>query len=352
MLKPRSSIQNLHPYHSPILTRDALSLDLNENMAGCSPHVLARLRALTVQDVSLYPQREEGEKIVAKFLGIAPEQVLLTNGMDDALALLFSAYLGRGDELMFADPTFVMYPMLGQACGANVMRLASGEDLELPVAEFLRDISPRTRLIAIANPNNPTGLLARHEDLLGIVESAPDAAVLIDEAYFEFCGETLMGDLERYPNLFVARTFSKVYGLAGLRLGVLAGAAEQIGFIRRFCPPFNVNGAALACVEAALNDQDFATNYVDQMKDGCRRMERLCHELGLHFWPSSTNFVLVRVGEKVAAFVDIMRERGIIVRNSSGNPGCAGCVRITAGTREQMERVLQAIRESVEEIRK
>ncbi len=258
MLKPRASIQSLHPYHSPIVSRDGLALDLNENAAGCSPRVLARLRALSAEDVSRYPRREDGERLVAKFLGIPAGQVLLTNGMDDALAQLFGAYLSSaleqdtGDELLFADPTFVMYPMLGQACGAKVVRLQSGENLALPVTDFLQRISPRTRLVAIANPNNPTGLVAPRADLLRIVDAAPDAAVLIDEAYFEFCGETLIGDLAHHPNLFVARTFSKAYGLAGLRLGVLTGAVEQIGYIRRFCPPFNVNSAVLAGLEGAL----------------------------------------------------------------------------------------------------
>src|SRR5208282_1595160 len=133
MLKPRDQIAALSPYHSPIVSRAGLSLDLNESMAGCSPRVLARLRSLSAADVSLYPQREIGERLVANFLRLAPEQVLLANGMDEALALLFAAYLGPGDELLFADPTFVMYPMLGEALGAKVVRLRSGEGLALPV---------------------------------------------------------------------------------------------------------------------------------------------------------------------------------------------------------------------------
>ena len=351
MLKPRPCIESLSPYLSPIVSREGLCLDLNENAAGCSPRVLTRLHALTAAEVSRYPTREEGERLVAAHLGVAPEQLLLTNGVDDALALLFSTYLTTGDELLFADPTFVMYPMLGQACGATLLRLKSGDALELPVEKFLHHISTRTRVIAIANPNNPTGLVAPRAGLLRIVQSAPNAAVLIDEAYFEFCGQTLIGDLMSYPNLFVTRTFSKAYGLAGLRLGVLTGAAEQLGFIRRFCPPFNVNAAALACFEAALTDQAFVRDYVEQMKRSCRQIETLCEELGLRFWPSSTNFVLIRVGKNAASFADAMQRRGVIVRVMSASPGCEGCVRITAATSEQMDRVLQVMRESIGEIR-
>jgi len=268
MLKPRASISALAPYRSPIMSRAGLSLDLNESMAGCSPRVLARLRDLSAADVSLYPQRELGERLVAKFLGIASEQLLLTNGLDEALLLLFASYLGPADELLFADPTFTMYPMLGEALGAKVVRVQSGHDLALPVADLLARISPRTRVIAIANPNNPTGLAAARADLLKIAQAAPDAAVLIDEAYFEFYGETLITDLPSHPNLFVARTFSKAYGLAGLRLGVLTGAAEQIGYLRRFSEPFNVNSVALACLEVALADQAFVRAHVAQVQQG------------------------------------------------------------------------------------
>ena len=357
MLKPRDVIAGLNFYHSPIVSRHGLSLDLNESMAGCSPRVLARLRSLSAADVSLYPQREVGERMIANFLGIAPEQVLLTNGMDEALSLVFTSYLGPDDELLFADPTFVMYPMLGEALGAKVVRLQSGEDLALPAADFLARISPRTRVIAIANPNNPTGLASPRAGLLKIAEAAPNAAVLVDEAYFEFCGaaltcKTLIPDLARHPNLFVARTFSKAYGLAGLRLGVLTGAAEQIDYLRRLSLPFNVNSVALACLEEALADRVFVSEHVAQIKGGRERLAQLFEELGLHFWPSQTNFVLVRVGENAKAFVESMQRREVLVRDSSANPGCDGCVRITVGTPQQMDGVLQAIREAVAETRR
>ncbi|MGA7289421.1 MAG: histidinol-phosphate transaminase [Terriglobales bacterium] len=354
MLKPRETIAGLRPYHSPILSREGLSLDLNESMAGCSPRVLARLHSLSAKEVSLYPQREAGERLVGNFLGVAPEQVLVTNGMDEALSLVFTAYLDAGDELLFADPTFVMYPMLGAALGAEVVRVRSGEDLTLPVADLLARISARTRVIAIANPNNPTGVAATRADLLKIVESAPNAAVVIDEAYFEFCGggltcRTLIPDLARRPNLFVARTFSKAYGLAGLRLGVLTGAAEQIDYLRRLSLPFNVNSVVLACLEEALADRAFVSEHVAQIKRGREQLTRLFNDLGLRFWPSQTNFVLVRIGDSAKAFAEAMKRRSVLVRDFSASPCCEGCVRITIGTPKQMDEVLPAIRESFEE---
>jgi len=351
MLKPRATIAALPPYHSPIASREGLSLDLNESMAGCSPRVLTRLHSLSAKDVSLYPKRELGEKLVADFLGASPDQILLTNGMDEALALLFATYLGPADELLFADPTFVMYPMLGAALDAKVVRVQSGEDLSLPVSSLLSQISTRTRVIAIANPNNPTGLVATRDDLLKIAKAAPHAAVLIDEAYFDFYGETLIPDLENYPNLFVARTFSKAYGLAGLRLGVLIGAPEQIAYMRRIGVPFNVNSVVLACLEEALSDQAFVSQHVAQVRQARENLAQLFNELEIRHWPSQTNFVLVRVGA-AKEFVESMQRRGILIRDSSASPGCAGCVRITLGTPEQMQGVMQAVRETLAEFRR
>jgi histidinol-phosphate aminotransferase len=349
MLKPRKTVSALSPYRSPIASRARLNLDLNESMAGCSPRVLARLRSLSAKELSFYPKREDGEQLVANFVGVAPEQVLLTNGMDEALSLLFTTYLDPGEELLFADPTFGMYSMLGEALGAKVTRLQPPEDLKLPVGDLLANISEGTRVIVIANPNNPTGLAAPRADLLKIANAGPDAAVLIDEAYFDFCGETMISDLKNHPNLFVGRTFSKAYGLAGLRLGVLIGPPEQISYMRRIGVPFNVNSVALACLEEALSDQSFVREHIAQVRQGREQLAQLFDELGLRYWPSQTNFVLVRIGD-VKRFAESMQRRGIQVRDSSASPGCAGCVRITVGTPKQMEELLQAIREAIAEV--
>jgi histidinol-phosphate aminotransferase len=351
MLKPRAAILALDPYCSPISSRDGLSLDLNENLAGCSPRVLARMSRLTTSDISRYPQREVGERLVAGFLGVTPEQVLLTNGADEALTLLFAAYLSESTEIILADPTFVMYPMIAQAFGAKLVRVPPDANFSLPTAVVLAAISPRTRVIAIANPNNPTGTAAPLGELLRIAQSAPDAAVLIDEAYFELHGQTVLPEVQNNPNLFVVRTLSKVYGLAGLRLGALIGPPEQIGYIRRFCPPFNVNAVVLACLEEALADQSFVSQYVTQMKQGRERIEKLCEELGLQYWPSATNFVLVRVGANATPFTESMQRRGFMIRDASGQPGCPGCVRITVPAGDQMDNLLAAMQQALGEVR-
>jgi histidinol-phosphate aminotransferase len=206
-------------------------------------------------------------------------------------------------------------------------------------------------LIAVASPNNPTGGVASREQLLTIAKNAPGAALLVDEAYYDFHGKTVMPEVGDVPNLFVARTFSKAYGLAGLRIGILAGPREQMPMVRRVSSPYSVNAVALLALPAALADSEFIANYVAQVKAGRAKLENELQRMGINWWPSEANFVLMRIGERHREFVAGMRQRGILVRDRSSDPGCDGCVRITIGTAAQTERLLAAFREVVSELK-
>src|SRR5712671_2677796 len=227
MLEARDAVKNLHAYRPPLAGRTGLRLDFNESTVGCSPRVLARLRSLDSELLARYPEREPVEKEVADFLGLDPAQVLLTNGVDEAIHLLCSTYLDPGDEALIVTPTFAMYAIFAQAEGARVVEVRAGNNFTFPENALLAQLTPRTRLIAVANPNNPTGAAVACNVLIQIAQAAPQAAVLVDEAYFEFHGETLIDHPRQIENLFVARTFSKAYGLAGLRIGILAGEAAD-----------------------------------------------------------------------------------------------------------------------------
>lgn len=352
MLSPRVAIAAVPSYHPPLAEREGLRLDFNENTLGCSPRVLGRLRQLTAEDLARYPEREPVEGMVAEFLEADASEVLLTNGVDEAIHLLCQTYLAPGDDALIVVPTYSMYRIYMMAAGAQVISVPAGEDFQFPLEKVLGRISPRTRLIAIANPNNPTGTIAAGEDLFRIARAAPSAALLVDEAYFEFYGQTLLAKRAEFPNLFVARTFSKVYGMAGLRVGVLVGDRDQMKSLRRVSSPYNVNVVALACLPAALADQDFIRQYVAEVKEGLLMLERALQEAGIKFWPSRANFVLFRPGATASAsatFVDQMRRRGILVRDRSSDPGCAGCVRVTVGPREHTERLLEALHETLQQ---
>jgi histidinol-phosphate aminotransferase len=193
--------------------------------------------------------------------------------------------------------------------------------------------------------------VASCEQLLAIAKSAPGAALLADEAYYEFHGKTVLSDVVRQSNLFVARTFSKAYGLAGLRIGMLAGPREQMPMLRRVSSPYSVNAVALLALPAALADGGYVANYAAQVRTGRTRLERELTPAGIAWWPSEANFVLIRIGEKHREFVTAMRQRGILVRDRSTDPGCEGCVRITIGTTQQTDRLLVELRDVVAELK-
>src|SRR5271157_5968965 len=185
MLSARKAVRQMHEYHPPLAGRTGLRLDFNENTEGCSPRVLARIREITADDLARYPEREPVEAIAATHLGLLLEQVLLTNGVDEGIHLLCEAYLEPSDEAVVVTPTFSMYEIFAEATGATVVRVQCGEDLRFPLDKVLASITPATRLIAVASPNNPTGGVASRQDLLVIAQSARQAALMVDEAYFE-----------------------------------------------------------------------------------------------------------------------------------------------------------------------
>jgi histidinol-phosphate aminotransferase len=343
MLNARKAVREMHEYHPPLAGRVGVRLDFNENTEGCSPRVLERIRAITADELARYPERGPVEAVVAGHLGLPAEQVLLTNGVDEAIHLLCEAYLEPADEVMVVTPTFGMYEIFAEATGARVVRVQCGTDLRFPFERVLESVTAATRLIAVASPNNPTGGVASREQLLAIALNAPQAAVLVDEAYYEFHGTTVMPDVVKEDNIFVARTFSKAYGLAGLRIGILVGPCEQMPMVRRVSSPYSVNAVALAALPVALGDSEYVSGYVGQVRTGRARLEEALTVRGIAWWPSEANFVLFRIGRQHGEFVAAMRQRGILVRDRSSDPGCEGCVRITIGTCEQMDTLLEAL---------
>jgi histidinol-phosphate aminotransferase len=345
MLKARESVQTLKEYHPPLGNREGIRLDFNENTVGCSPRVLERLRTLTGEDLARYPVRDKGERVVSQHLGVSTDELLLTNGTDEAIHLVCETYLEPADEALIVVPTFAMFEIYAAATGASIISIPSGSGFKFPTEAVLSRITARTRFIAVANPNNPTGAFVPAPDLLRIAKAAPDAAILIDEAYFEFCGETAITQWRETPNLFVTRTFSKAYGMAGLRIGVLMGNKEQLAVLRRSSSPYNLNSVALACLPDASADRDFINGYVTDVKRGRSELEAELAAWGVRFWPSRANFVLMYLGENCKPFIREMRTRGILVRDRSNDFGCADCVRITLGSRDHNQRMLSALRE-------
>jgi histidinol-phosphate aminotransferase len=349
-VEPRRAVLAMPEYHPPLAGRDALRLDFNENTFAPSPRVIETLHALTAESMTVYPERHGVEEIVARKFGLDAEQVLLTNGVDEAIHLMACTFLDEGDEALICTPTFFMYDVSIGLMTSRLKRVQTDDSMVFPFERFMEAITPKTKLIIVASPNNPTGATVSREQLLAIAKAAPQAVMMVDEAYFHFFGESTMDDIDAVPNLIVARTFSKAYGLANLRIGMLAGDARLIGYVRKVASPYNVNGVALAVLPGALADDAYVNWYVEQVHAGRGRIFAALKELHVRTWPSAANFVLMDIGARHKELCTRMRAKGVLLRDRSGDPGCEGYVRITVGVEEQVTRGLAALRETLSEM--
>ncbi len=344
MLSPRRAVIAMAPYSPPSSGRKGkLRLDFNENTVGSSPKVVEAIqRALSADGLTVYPEYFDTKPALAKFFGVTEDEFILANGTDEAIQVLVNTYVDDGQEVLTMHPSYAMYKFYAEVAGAKVRELSYREsDLSFPLETFLDAIRPETRAILIANPNNPTGTGITLEQVVAIVERASHAAVLIDEAYFEFCGVTALPLIERYPNLFVSRTFSKVFGMAAMRIGCLFSQAENVKYMHKAQSPYSVNQLAAIAARAAVEDPDYIANYVREALAARDDIYRGFERLGVPYYPSQANFVLFRLGERSIEIRDKLRERGVLVRDRSYE--IAGCVRVTAGTRAQAARFLEEL---------
>ncbi len=344
---PRAAVLAMKEYHPPLGNRDGLRLDFNENTFACSPRVAEALAAVTTSALTRYPERGPIEALVAAKLGLAANQILLTNGVDEAIHVLCQTWLDQDTEILLPVPTYSMYEVYASATGAKITTVQAGPDFTFPYERVRAAISPRTRIIALANPNSPTGSVITRSQILALAEAAAHAMILVDEAYFHFFGETVIDCIGEVPNIIVARTFSKAYGLAGLRLGLLAASEEAMVWMRRVISPYSVNALALACLPAAIDDDAYLNWYVAEVKAARTAFVTLLASCSVPYWPSEANFVLLDIGAKHREFVRAMHARSVLVRDRSADPGCQGCVRITIGPREQMQQSHTALAESL-----
>jgi histidinol-phosphate aminotransferase len=333
MINPRDAVREMAPYSPPSGGREGkLRLDFNENTVGCSPRVIEALtQYLTADHLSIYPEYAAALHDLAAFFSVQAEEFTLTNGTDEAIQLLVNTFLDDGAEVLMMKPSYAMYKFYSQLAGASVRELDYPSDLQFPLEAFLAAIRPSTRAILISNPNNPTGSGIGLDAISQILNRAPHAAVLIDEAYFEFCGVTALNWLREYPNLFVSRTFSKVYGMAAMRCGCLFSSAENMQWVRKAQSPYSVNTLAAVAARAAVQDTAYVKQYVAEVlqsrEDVCRGLDKL----GISYFPSQANFVLMYLGDRAIPIRDAFRERDILVRDRSYE--IPGCVRVTLGTR-------------------
>jgi histidinol-phosphate aminotransferase len=323
-----------------------LRLHLNENTGGCSPRVVEAVRAFDARGLATYPDYRAAVLETAAFLDVDPDWLVLTNGLDEGVLLSAIAFLPPGEhppELIVAMPAFETYITTAKALHARVVPVAPGPDYSFPLEEILAALTPHTKLIYINNPNNPTGQPVPKEAIRRVARAAAHAVVFVDEAYHDFMGENFLAEARDYPNVIVGRTFSKAHGLAGMRVGVMIARPEVLEPIRFVMPLFNLNVVAVAALRAAMTDKDFTPWSVAQATESKRLIYDALDRVGLRYWKSAANFVLVDGGDRVRELVDGLIARGVLVRDRSKDPYCPNCFRITAGVVEYTRTAIQAL---------
>jgi len=325
--------------------RDILKMASNESPLGPSPKAVEAIRGWLGQ-LHLYPESAFDLKgALSRKLGVGGERLVLGNGSNDVLEIAARTFLRAGDSVVFAQHAFLVYPLVAQVIGATQLQVPArgfGADLDAMLAA----IRPDTRMVFLANPNNPTGTLSAWDDVRAFVQRVPaNVFVVLDEAYGEYLPDELRSPtlswLRDFPNLMVMRTLSKAYGLAGLRVGFAVAHPDAAELMNRVRQPFNVNQLALVAATAALDDEAFIARSRDVNAKGLAQLREGFERLGLEYIPSYGNFITVRIGNANAVYMALLRE-GVIVRPVA-NYGMPEHLRVTVGLPEHNARFLAAL---------
>lgn len=343
-LTPREAVLRMDPYRPPTNgRRNKLRLDFNENTVGAPAHVLDFLkRYLTASDLAIYPEYDHALEDLSLHFSVGIDELTLTNGTDEAIQLLINTYVGEGDEVLILRPSYAMYRFYSQLAGANVCEIdyRSGT-LEFPFEELLDRVTPATRAVLLSNPSNPTGTGTNMRAIEQLLARAVNAAVLVDEAYYEFSGVTVLPLIDTYPNLFVSRTFSKIYGMAAMRCGCLFSQPVNMAHVCKTQSPYSVNALAAMAARIAVKDQKFVEDYALEVLTARELLYVGLERLKIPYVKSQANFVLFQAGARAGELCDELRNRGILVRDRSYD--IPGSVRVTVGTRDQVQQFLDEL---------
>ena len=356
-----SALQNL-PVYQPgrpieevarelrLRLEDVIKLASNENPLGPSPSAMAAMEK-ALHNVHLYPDGNAFylKRRLTEQLDVTPANLVLGNGSNEIIEFVSHALLDGSSEVVVSQYCFAIYPIMALMFGARPV-VVPAKDHGHDLAALAAAITPRTRIVYVANPNNPTGTLASREAVLELIDAVPENVLLVmDEAYIEFLDDPV--DLlpvirdGSHPNLILMRTFSKIHGLAGLRLGYGIGHPELISALEKVRQPFNINSMAQAAALAAIDDMEHTTRTRQANREGVKFLQQAFARAGLEFVPSHANFVLVKVGDGKGVFEALQRQ-GIIVRPMAGYQ-LPEWIRISVGTSEENERCLRALEKVV-----
>jgi len=346
IVKPKSTLQGvIKKLHLNSNRKDKIKLDLNENLMGCSLKVIEALKKVTCDDISVYPEYDTFMDKLSSYLDVGKNNLMITNGADEALRVIMDTYLDKNDEIIIPNPTFYIFESHSEIIGAKKNLVDYNDDLSFPVDSILEKINANTKMITIVNPNNPTGTIVYRNDIVRILEKAKNAIVLVDEAYFQFSNKSCKDLINSYSNLIVVQTFSKGFGLAGVRLGYIISNENVIQNLRKIVLPYGVNGLSIVAGSAALDDLEFVDHYVNLVRDNRSYLLAELDKVGVRTYQSDANFIVANFGENLDIVCKKLNEKNILVNNVSSLPLLDGCLRIAIGTRTQMETLVNEIKD-------
>ncbi len=350
----RKTLENIKIYEAGIPMEDIKrkyglarvdKLSTNENPLNCSPKVIESV-IKAASNLSLYPDGNSTElrKAIAKFYGVDKDEIIVTNGLDEMITILTMAFLDAGDETIIPDNTFSSYTIAAQIADANIKTVPI-KNFKLDLDGIAKAIGDNTKLIWLCNPNNPTGTIFTEAEFFHFMSRVPkDTVVLYDEAYAEFVTDSDYPKdsfklYKKYPNMVIMRTFSKVYGLAGLRVGYSFANKALLQSINKVRNVFNVNKLAQIAATVALDDQDFVKEVIAVNNEGKEYLYKSFDAMGITYIPSETNYILLDTGKDCGEVFESMQRQGVIIRPIRGT-----FIRVTIGTMDQNERFIGALK--------
>lgn len=341
-MQVKSHLKDLYRVKSSGISRQGmLRLDMNEAFAALPDDFIASvLSHIDADYLSMYPEYEALQKKIALSDGLNTGNICLSNGSDAAIKYIFEAFVSPGDTILLTEPTFAMYPVYCKMFDASIAAVEYGADLSFPVDNFLESIAPAIKLAVIVNPNNPTGTLIQTSDIIRIVEKARDCGVIavIDEAYFHFCGYTVIDKVLEYENLIVLRTFSKLCAMAALRLGYAAAPEGIIEGMRKVIPTFDVNGIAVLFAERFLDNPALIDLMLQEFKEGKAFLMDKLSLHGIEFVSGNANFLLIKCQGRAVEIVRALSERNILVGGGFKQNMLRDYIRVTVSKKEIMQR--------------
>ena len=346
MLKPKKSVEEMNGYTVPMYGEHwDIKIDSNENNYGAAPFVIEFIRNCDVTNVSFYPFYGELSQKIADYLKCSIDNIKVTNGADEAIQGIIQTYMEKDEKLLTLDISFEMPVIYTKIQGGSVIKVPFEEKWEFPVKSFLEKLNDKKiKIIYISSPNNPTGSIIEEDDLKKILEKSKDKVVIIDETYANYAGITYQKYIKEYDNVFIVRSFSKDFALAGLRLGYIISNEENIKNLKKVISPFSVNSIAMQAGMAALNAADYFEKIRKEIDETKKELKIFFEGMGLKVYPSRANFLLIDCGEK-AEFINFkLKQANIAIKLFKKGSLLEGHLRVTIPTKEGFKRIKEVLK--------